>query len=127
MRLTPSGDGWGLFTGRFSPKEHGRYQLTLHCHEIPSSVETTLAVERVTRERIGQPARFDVLREIATISRGKMVQPGEISDLLDEIAALSEPEPLVRRLKLWCHPMWAGFIVLMLGVFWIGRKMIGVI
>lgn len=127
VRLAPSADGWGLFSGRFSPREHGRYRMALRCLENPSSVETSLSVESVVRERIGRPARLDVLEEIAAISRGRMVDPDGTSALVDEIAALSRPEPLVRRLKIWCHPLWAGCLVVMLGALWIGRKMVGVI
>jgi len=61
VRLTPSGDEWGLFSSAFTPQEHGQYQLTLTCNENQSSLETTLFVQGVSRERLGQPARFDVL------------------------------------------------------------------
>jgi uncharacterized membrane protein len=127
VRLMPSGDEWGLFSSAFTPQEHGQYQLTLTCNENQSSLETTLFVQGVSRERLGQPARFDVLEEITSISGGRMSHTDEIRNLLDEIASLPEPEPLVRRLRLWCHPIWAGFLVLTLGIFWTGRKMTGAI
>ena len=126
-RLTGSGDEWGLFTGRFTPGEHGRYRLTLTCRENHSSLETHLTVQGMDRERLGRPARLDVLEEIAAITGGQLVKAGDIPGLLEEIEMLPEPEPSVRRLRLWCHPLWAGFLVLLLGTFWIGRKMIGVI
>lgn len=127
VRLAPSGDEWGLFTGTFTPEEHGQYVLTLTCPENQSSLETTLSVQGAARERLGHPARFDVLEEIATISRGKMAGADDIQDLLDKIAALPEPEPLVRRLRLWCHPAWAGFLIFVLGAFWTGRKIVGAV
>ena len=72
-------------------------------------------------------AGADVLEEIATISRGEVVKAGNMEQLLDQIAALPEPEPEVRRLRIWCHPIWAGFLVLLLGLFWSGRKLVGII
>ena len=75
----------------------------------------TLAVQAASRERLGHPARLDVLSEIASITRGKMARLGDMRGLLDEIGTLPEPEPMVRRLRLWCHPLWAGFLVLLLG------------
>jgi len=127
VRLVPSGDEWGLFTNSFTPQEYGEYQLTLSCRENDSSLETKLTVQGVGRERLGRPARPDVLQEITAITRGKMADLGNIHGLFAEIAALPEPEPIVRRLRLWCHPIWAGFLMILLGVFWTGRKMIGVI
>jgi hypothetical protein len=33
----------------------------------------------------------------------------------------------VRRVQVWSHPLTAGLVIAMLGVFWIGRKVIGLI
>jgi hypothetical protein len=127
VRLSPSGDEWGLFSGSFVPREGGKYKLTLTAGETGSNMETTLNVRGVDRERLGQPARPDVLEEIASVTRGKMVDPGNLEALLAEIAAIPEPEPIVRRLRLWSHPFWGGLLVGMLAVFWTGRKLVGVI
>jgi hypothetical protein len=133
VRLSPSGDEWGLFAGTFVPNEGGSYELKLTAGENGAaadedrSMETTINVQGLQRERIGRPARPDVLEEIASITRGRMVEPDTFPALLEEIAALPEPDPIVRRLRLWCHPLWAGLVVLMLGLFWTGRKMVGVI
>ena len=35
--------------------------------------------------------------------------------------------PTVRRLQLWCHPLVAGTLVALLGVFWVGRKRQGLV
>ena len=40
-------------------------------------------------------------------------------------AALPQPEPQERRIQLWAHPAWAGTLIFLLGVFWIGRKLAG--
>ena len=127
VRLTPSGDEWGLFTGSFTPREPGQYQMTLTCRENGSTLETKLAVQGTGREQLGRPARFDVLDEIASITRGEMVEAGDLEGLIKQIEELPEPEPLVRRLRLWCHPFWAATLVLLLAIFWTGRKMVGVI
>jgi hypothetical protein len=41
------------------------------------------------------------------------------------VAALPDPEPQERRVPIWAHPAWAGFLVVLLGVFWVGRKLAG--
>jgi hypothetical protein len=127
IQLKATGDEWGLFTGKFTPSEHGDYKMTLVCRENQSSVETKLSVQGLARERVGKPARYDVLEEIAAISRGKMGDPGDLDSLISEISALPEPEPLIYRLRIWCHPYWAGSLVFLLGVFWVGRKLNGMI
>ncbi len=127
VRLRATGDEWGLFTGKFTPREHGDYQMTLACRENQSSLDAKLSVQGLRRERTGKPARYDVLEEIAAITRGKMGDTGNLDSLIEEISALPEPEPLIYRLRIWCHPFWAGSLVLLLAVFWIGRKLNGMI
>ncbi|MEZ6147105.1 MAG: hypothetical protein R3B91_17140 [Planctomycetaceae bacterium] len=92
-----------------------------------ATLETTLAVRNIRRERIGQPARIDVLNEIAAITGGQVLQVTELSQLTERLAALPEPQASIRRLRLWCHPVWAGFLIVLLGLFWTGRKLTGVI
>ena len=127
VRMIANGDEWGLFTGSFTPEEPGNYQLRLSCRENDSTLEAQLTVQGVRREQLGRPARLDVLQEVASVTRGRMVEANDVENLFQEITALPEPDPEVRRLRLWCHPVWAGFLVLLLGIFWTGRKMVGTI
>jgi len=38
-----------------------------------------------------------------------------------------EPPPSVRRVQLWSHPVIAGIVIVVLGVFWTLRKVVGLI
>lgn len=127
VRLKAQGEDWGLFTGDFKPEESGDYHLTMTSRENGSTLETTLSVQGVSREQIGQPARYDVLEEIATITRGRSATTAEITQLIDEVAKLPDPESIIRRVRLWCHPVTIGLIIFLLGCFWTGRKMVGTI
>ncbi len=124
VRLTARNEEWGLFTGSFLPDESGEFTLHVSNSE-GGAIETRLTVEGVDPERPGQPARPDVLAEIASLTRGEMFETFELGPMIERIRALPEPEPEIRRLRLWCHPAWIGFLVLLLGIFWIGRKLVG--
>lgn len=126
VQLTATADdSWGLFTGTLIPKEGGMYRMITTCTETGAKLETDIAVQGPERERIGQPARFDVLKEISDVSRGRLVSAAEVPKLVEEIAALPDAENVARRLRLWSHPLWAGVILGLLTVFWIGRKLAG--
>lgn len=126
VRLAPAGeDSWGLFTGSFVPTEGGQYKLVTSCAETSGRLETIISVLGQEKELIGQPARVDVLKEIAQVTRGQLTTVSEIQNLVDHIAAMPEPEPIIRRFRLWSHPAWGGLIVLLLGGFWTGRKLAG--
>jgi hypothetical protein len=126
VQLSAAGDdSWGLFTGTFTPEEGGQYTLTTTCMETGARLETTMSVQGLERERIGQPARFDVLREISEISRGELTQPGDIASLVKSLSELPEPELLTRRFRIWSHPLWGVFLVILLAGFWSARKLAG--
>jgi hypothetical protein len=128
IRLQPGeGDAIGLFTGSFVPKESGNYRLVASSTETGASVQTDLSVQGLNREQQGRLARFEVLDEIAKITDGKLVPVSEVRSLLDYLAVLPEPEPTVHRTRIWAHPLWAGLLILLLGLFWIARKMTGAI
>ncbi len=128
IRLQPGiEDALGLFVGTFVPKEAGNYRLVATSSETGASVQTELSVQGLNRELQGRLARFDVLEEIAKITNGKLVSIAEVGTLLDHLAALPEPEPIVKRTRIWAHPLWGGLIILLLGLFWVARKMAGTI
>lgn len=128
VRLQPGQeDAWGLFVGSFTPKEAGTYRLVVSCVETGASVQTDLSVQGLKRERKGRLARFDVLGEIASLTNGTLVSVSDVSLLLDDLAAMPEPEPIIQRARIWAHPLWAGFLILLLCLFWIGRKIVGTV
>lgn len=128
VRLQPGGEEqWGLFTGNFVPREPGEHRLTMTCAENGGTLVTAVTVQGTALERVGDPARHDVLDEIARITRGEILATIDPVKIRERIAALPEPEPIERRLRLWSHPAWIGAILLLLTVFWVGRKMAGAV
>jgi hypothetical protein len=126
VRLMPVGeDSWGLFSGTFSPSEPGEYRVRLQCAEAGATLDSVISVQGSARERVGQPARFDVLREISQLTRGRTLESAKVEDWAQTLSALPGREPQERRIQLWAHPLWAGFVTLLLGAFWIGRKSVG--
>ena len=128
VRLEPGEkDAWGLFIGSLEPQEPGTHRLIASCAETGASVETDLTVQGLNRERQGRLARHDVLEEIAAITQGKLVTVSEVSSLLDHLAAMPEPEPTIHRTRIWSHPVWGAFLIVLMGLFWVGRKMNGTV
>ncbi len=125
--LQAEGRGWGVFTGSFVPDRQGAYQLEVTCPEADRKVKSGLVVAGVRTEKVGYPARSHVLREISHVTRGRCVPGREVADLVNELKLLPLPEPEERRLRLWCHPLWIGALIFLLGVYWTGRKLVGMI
>ncbi|HEY3964332.1 MAG TPA: hypothetical protein VGM05_07220 [Planctomycetaceae bacterium] len=127
VRFTSAGDEWGVFTGRFNTAEPGKHQVILSCRQTDASLETSFYVQGVATERIGRPARPEVLEEIARVTRGRSIGPDKLEEVVRSLAELPEPAPIRRHVSLWNHPAVAAFVITLMGIFWVGRKAIGLI
>jgi hypothetical protein len=61
------------------------------------------------------------------VTRGSLVAQENIEMILKSLSALPEPPASVRRLQLWCHPIVVAVLVGLLGLFWTGRKRLGLV
>ena len=123
LELQQNNSAWGAFSGRFKVDSPGPWRLrttTTGAEDKP--LETTLIVQATPIEKTGQPARPEVLEEMAKVSKGRMIQPAQLADIIREISTLPEPRPIESRMALGSH--WASLTVLisLLGVFWASRK-----
>jgi hypothetical protein len=125
LRAAPG--GWGVFNGQFVARRGGPVTIRAHNPETGRSVETELAVQVREREQIGRPAQAAVLREIAGITQGRFGSPEELAEFVRQISALPQSPAAEQRLQLWCHPAWGAVLIFLMGVYWVGRKLLGLI
>ncbi len=127
VRMQSSGEEWGAFAGLFTPQEPGGHQVTLRCKESQSTLEATLFVQGAILEQVGKPSRPEVMEELARVSRGRLLQSATVDDIVKAISEVPEPPKQIRRVQLWSHPLVAATLIALMGVFWVGRKMVGLI
>jgi hypothetical protein len=127
VQLASAGEEWGEFTGRFTALEAGNHRARLYCKQTGATLDASFFVQGVAAEQVGRPARPEVLEELARVTGGKVVEPGRLDEVVRTLAELPDPPPLVRRVPLWCHPVTLASVIALLGVFWVGRKVIGLV
>lgn len=127
IRFESDGDQWGAFSGSVRFEEPGEHRLTLFCNQTNGQLETTIQVRGGAIEQIGKPARPEVMEEIARVSRGQLLTADRIDDVVGLLAAMPDPPPTIRRTALYSQPWVAAGLILLLGLFWIGRKAAGLI
>lgn len=127
VQMTSSGAEWGAFAGAFTASEPGPHAVTLRCQQNGSELQTTLFVQGAMLEQVGKPSRPEVLEELARVTRGKVLSPGDFTQIIKAVSEVPEPPNEIRRVQLWSHPFVAATLIVLLGMFWIGRKMIGLI
>ncbi len=127
IRLKPGeGDAIGLYSGAFVVDEPGSYRLVA-TSDTGATMEMELPVQGRVREQVGRPTRVEVLEEIASVSGGGLFELGAVGDLKEQLAAAPEREETMRRTRLWAHPAWCGFLIFLMGLFWVGRKLAGTV
>ncbi len=127
VQMTSSGSEWGAFAGVFTASEPGPHEVTLRCKENGSELQTSLFVQGSMLEQLGKPARPEVLEELARVTRGQVIRSNDITQIIKAVSQVPEPPSEIRRVQLWSHPAIAATLVLLLGLFWVGRKMVGLI
>ncbi|WP_193211598.1 hypothetical protein [Luteolibacter marinus] len=126
LGLEKNDTAWGAYSGRLKIDLPGEWTLRASIDETGAEpIETKLLAQGVELEQQGQPARPEVLEEMSRITKGRMISPEQLPDLIKEIEALPEPRPIENRLPLWSHWATVAVVVLLLGIFWTGRKLNG--
>jgi hypothetical protein len=127
LELQKNDSAWGAYAGRFKIDLPGAWKLRASiAGSTDKPVETTLYAQGVEIEKTGQPARPEVLGEMAKVSKGRVIQPNQLVDLVREISALPEPRPLQNRIPLWSDWRTLTGLIALLALFWTGRKLSGV-
>jgi hypothetical protein len=126
IELRKNESAWGAFSGRFKVDLPGAWKIRATASGAEDKpLETTLIAQGVDIEKTGQPARPELLDEMARVSRGRSIQPAQLADLVREITALPEPRPQETRIPLWSHWATLTALITLLGLFWTGRKLNG--
>jgi len=119
--------GWGVFQSSFVPEKGEAYTIDIEAPKHDRSLETRIDVAAPRLERTGQPVNSGVLREISSITLGQSGTMETMETILNQIALLPEPRPLEKRIRIWSAPWWGSLLLLLLGIYWAGRKMAGMI
>ncbi len=127
IQLDAEPGGWGVFKLSHTLKEAGAYNITIASEKHQRKLETKIVAVSPSKEKIGQPINRQILAEIAALTGGKSVSPDGLPELVRQISILPEPEPTEKRIRLWSHPVWGGILLALLSLYWLGRKLVGLI
>lgn len=127
LSFTPAEGGWGVFTAAFTTQEGGDYKIEVESKRHERRLETTLPVSQPVVEKMGRPVNSEILREITRLTGGTVGGIESLDNLIAQISVLPEPRPLERRTRLWSDPRWGGLILSLLVIYWVGRKLTGLV
>ncbi|WP_346187763.1 hypothetical protein [Rubritalea halochordaticola] len=126
MTLNESKGSWGAYSGRFRVTLPGEWKLTAGIAGTDAKpVVTNLIAQGQELEKTGQPARPEVLAEMAKIANGQMLTPDQIPEIASIIDALPQRTPLETRVPLWAQLTTMIILIVLMSIFWVGRKLNG--
>ena len=126
IELSPSEAAWGSFSGRMRIISSGEWKLSAEIANVQdSAVETTIIAQGSQLEKTGQPARLEVLEEMARVTGGQVIKPSELDSIDRTINALPVKVPQQRSLPIWAHLATMITLIVLLSLFWTLRKLNG--
>jgi hypothetical protein len=125
IELAAENAEWGMHLGQFVPREGGKYEVEVKNDSAGRRLKTQLIVTVPTLEKVGRPAKLDVLREIAALTAGRSGGGGDLAQMISNLSLLPERRPEELRFRLWCDPWWCAALLGLFTLYWIGRKIGG--
>lgn len=125
LELRPVPGDWGVFESAFVAGDAGEYALKAKCETTGREVSAAMSVRGEDREQVGKPAQLEALKEVARITQGEFGT--NLTEYVERIVKLPEHETSEQRLRLWCHPGWGALLMIMLTIYWTGRKLVGMV
>ena len=118
---------WGAFSGGFDVDQVGEWKLTagIEGDKDAQTVSTSLISQGDKIEKIGKPANSNLLEEMARITKGDVITPDQLNEITNIIDALPEKSPLETRYPIWAHLALLITLIVLLTLFWTGRKLNG--
>lgn len=126
--LSEADGGWGVYRGTLVPPEGGTYELRVELEDGEAlGVESTIVVASPERESVGDPARPEVLQQLADAAGGDFLTAASIDRLADRLLPLTVRQPEVHRTEWWRHPLLLTVLVLGFSGYWVARKRMGLV
>lgn len=127
IELAAEDTEWGVRTGTFIPREGGKYEVEVACESAGRRMKAKIDVSVPALEKAGLPAKLDALRELSALSGGKFGGTADLSKIVNSLSLLPEPRAEELRFQLWCNKWWCIGLLVMFAVYWVGRKLGGLI
>ena len=127
LQLMSEDGGWGVFTGEFTPTVPGEYSVDVSCDAEARRASARVVATKTRLEVTGRPVKAGLLKELAAITGGKYGGIKDLDSIVRDIGVMPEAEPMEKRFRLWCHPLWGSIILALLGFHWVTRKLLGMI
>ena len=127
LTFSPDPDSPGVFLSSFLASEAGEVKLHIEAKGANREIESVLQIGPSVREKLGQPVVSEPLSQLGKLSQGKALSHTRWKELTDSLALAPAPKPTIKIDRLRTQLSWGGIILVLLAIYWTGRKLFGMV
>ncbi len=117
----------GVFLAEVKTQDSGNLKISVESAPFKRELEVNLKIEKNQKEKIGKPTSGNQLPNLSELTGGKFVSFLNWKEVVNKLVILPDPEPIIIVNRLRTNTSWGLFLFVLLAIYWIGRKLLGMI
>jgi hypothetical protein len=127
ITFSPTEAGPGVYLAEMQAQKQGSLKINIETNPYKRNLSVDLKISKDEKEKMGKPITGRQLYNLAELTGGKTSGIQNWKEVINELAALPNPEPVFRIHRLRTNSAWGLFLFSMLAIYWTGRKLLGMI
>jgi hypothetical protein len=127
ITFSPTEAGPGVYLAEMQAQNQGSLKINIETNPYKRNLSVDLKISKDEKEKMGKPITGRQLYNLAELTGGKTSGIQNWKEVINELAALPNPEPVFRIHRLRTNSAWGLFLFSMLAIYWTGRKLLGMI
>ena len=127
ITFSPTEAGPGVYLAEMQAQNQGSLKINIETNPYKRNLSVDLKISKDEKEKMGKPITGRQLYNLAELTGGKTSGIQNWKEVINELAALPNPEPVFRIHRLRTNSTWGLLIFSMLAIYWTGRKLLGMI
>ena len=127
ITFSPTETGPGVYLAEMQAQNEGALKINIETTPYKRKLSVDLKILKDEKEKMGKPITGRQLYNLAELTGGKTSGIQNWKEVIYELTALPNPEPVFRIHRLRTNSTWGLLIFSMLAIYWTGRKLLGMI
>ena len=127
ITFSPTETGPGVYLAEMLAQNQGALKINIETSPYKIKLSVDLKISKDKKEKMGKPITGRQLYNLAELTGGKTSGIQNWKEVINELTALPNPEPVFRIHRLRTNSTWGLLIFSMLAIYWTGRKLLGMI
>ena len=127
ITFSPTETSPGVYLAEMQTQNQGALKINIETTPYKRKLSVDLKISKDEKEKMGKPTNGRQLYNLAELTGGKTSGIQNWKEVINELTALPNPEPVFRIHRLRTNSTWGLLIFSLLAIYWTGRKLLGMI